>query len=111
QMRMSEGDAFNKVLLDRSEQNIRALAFFGKVDITQDPGSEPDKTVINVDVQEQSTGSLSLRAGFSTLDNAVAGIQLSERNFLGRGLQLSTSLSISKRRQPNDFRYTEPYFP
>lgn len=110
QMRMSEGDAFNKVLLDRSEKNIRALGYFAKVDVTQDPGSEADKTVINVDVQEQSTGSLSLSAGFSTLDNAVAGIQLSERNFLGRGLQLSTSLSISKRRQLIDFRYTDPYF-
>ena len=110
QMRMSEGDAFNKVLLDRSEKNIRALGYFAKVDVTQDPGSEADKTVINVNVQEQSTGSLSLSAGFSTLDNAVAGIQLSERNFLGRGLQLSTSLSISKRRQLVDFRYTDPYF-
>ncbi|PKQ05077.1 MAG: outer membrane protein assembly factor BamA [Alphaproteobacteria bacterium HGW-Alphaproteobacteria-12] len=110
QMRMSEGDAFNKVLLDKSEKNIRGLQFFSKVDITQNPGTAPDKTIINVDVQEQSTGSLSLSAGFSTLDNAVAGIQLSERNFLGRGLQLSTSLSISKRRQLIEFHYTDPYF-
>ncbi|ABS64794.1 surface antigen (D15) [Parvibaculum lavamentivorans DS-1] len=110
QMRMAEGDAFNKVLLDRSEKNIRALQFFSKVEVTQSPGSAPDKTIVNVDVQEQSTGSLSLSAGFSTLDNAVAGIQLSERNFLGRGLQLSTALSISKRRQLIEFHYTDPYF-
>jgi len=110
QMRMSEGDAFNKVLLDKSEKNIRALQYFSRVNVTQDPGTAPDKTILNVDVQEQSTGSLSLSAGFSTLDNAVAGIQLSERNFLGRGLQLSTSLSISKRRQLIEFHYTDPYF-
>ncbi|MEP0707274.1 MAG: outer membrane protein assembly factor BamA [Parvibaculum sp.] len=110
EIRMSEGDAFNKVLLDKSEKNIRGLQYFSKIDITQNPGSAEDKTVINVDVQEQSTGSLSLSAGFSTLDNAVAGIQLSERNFLGRGLQLSTSLSISKRRQLIEFHYTDPYF-
>ena len=110
EMRMSEGDAFNKVLLDKSEKNIRGLQYFSKVDITQNPGSAEDKTIINVDVQEQSTGSLSLSAGFSTLDNAVAGIQLSERNFLGRGLQLSTALSISKRRQLIEFHYTDPYF-
>ncbi len=110
QMRMSEGDAFNKVLLDDSEKNIRALQYFSRVTVTQDPGTAPDKTILNVDVQEQSTGSLSLSAGFSTLDNAVAGIQLSERNFLGRGLQLSTSLSISKRRQLVEFHYTDPYF-
>lgn len=110
QMRMSEGDAFNKVLLDKSEKNIRALQYFSRVNVTQDPGTAPDKTILNVDVQEQSTGSLSLSAGFSTLDNAVAGIQLSERNFLGRGLQLSTSVSISKRRQLIEFHYTDPYF-
>ncbi|MAM93496.1 outer membrane protein assembly factor BamA [Parvibaculum sp.] len=110
QMRMSEGDAFNNVLLDKSEKNIRALQYFSKVDVTQSPGSAPDKTIIGVDVQEQSTGSLSLSAGFSTLDNAVAGIQLSERNFLGRGLQLSTSLSLSKRRQLIEFHYTDRYF-
>ena len=110
QMRMSEGDAFNKVLLDRSEKNIRGLQYFSRVTVTQDPGTAPDKTILNVDVQEQSTGSLTLSAGFSTLDNAVAGIQLSERNFLGRGLQLSTALSISKRRQLIEFHYTDPYF-
>lgn len=110
EMRMSEGDAFNKVLLDKSEKNVRGLQYFSKVEITQNPGSAEDKTVVNVDVQEQSTGSLSLSAGFSTLDNAVAGIQLSERNFLGRGLQLSTSLSVSKRRQLIEFHYTDPYF-
>ena len=110
QIRMSEGDAFNKVLLDRSEKNIRALQYFSRVTVTQDPGTAADKTILNVDVQEQSTGSLSVSAGFSTLDNAVAGIQLSERNFLGRGLQLSTALSISKRRQLIEFHYTDPYF-
>ncbi|PKQ05704.1 MAG: outer membrane protein assembly factor BamA [Alphaproteobacteria bacterium HGW-Alphaproteobacteria-12] len=110
QIPLSEGDAFNKVLLDKSEKNIRALQYFAKVDVTQSPGSAPDKTIIGVDVQEQSTGSLSLSAGFSTLDNAVAGIQLSERNFLGRGLQISTSLSLSRRRQLIEFHYTDPYF-
>ncbi len=110
QMEMSEGDAFNKVLLDKSEKNIRGLQYFSRVDVTQNPGSEPDRTIVNVDVQEQSTGSLSLSAGFSTLDNAVAGIQLAERNFLGKGLQISANLSLSLRRQLIDFHYTDPYF-
>ena len=110
QIEMAEGDAFNKVLLDKSEKNIRGLQYFSNVDVTQSPGSEPDRTIINVDVQEQSTGSLSLSAGFSTLDNAVAGIQLAERNLLGRGLQISANLSLSLRRQLIDFHYTDPHF-
>lgn len=110
QFEMAEGDAFNRVLVDKSEKNIRALQYFAKVDITQQPGSAPDKSIINVIVEEQSTGSLSLSAGFSSVDSAVAGITLSERNFLGRGVQLSTSTSISLRRQLIEFHYTDPYF-
>lgn len=110
QMKLAEGDAFNKVLLDKSEKNIRGLQYFAKVDVKQEPGSAPDKTVINVAVQEQSTGSLSLSLGFSSLDNVVAGVGLSERNFLGRGLQVGTSVSLSRRQQLIEFHYTDPYF-
>ncbi|MGB5093875.1 MAG: outer membrane protein assembly factor BamA, partial [Parvibaculum sp.] len=110
QFKMSEGDAFNRVLLDDSEKKIRGLQYFSKVDITKQPGTAPDKTIINVNVQEQSTGSLSLSAGFSSVDSAVAGITLAEANFLGKGLQLSTSLSLSLKRQLVEFHYTDPYF-
>ena len=110
QMKLAEGDAFNKVLLDKSEKNIRGLQYFAKVDVKQQPGSAPDKTIINVAVQEQSTGSLSLSFGFSSLDNVVAGAGLSERNFLGRGLQVGTNVSLAKRQQLIEFHYTDPYF-
>ncbi len=110
QMKLAEGDAFNKVLLDKSEKDIRGLQYFAKVDVSQQPGSAPDKTIINVAVQEQSTGSLSLSFGFSSLDNVVAGVGLSERNFLGRGLQVGTNVSLSSRQQLIEFHYTDPYF-
>jgi len=110
QMELVEGDAFNKVLLDKSEKNIRALQYFSKVDVSQNPGSAKDRTIINVNVQEQSTGSLSLSFGFSSVDSAILGVTLSERNFLGRGLQIGASVSLSKRQQLIQFQYTNPYF-
>ena len=110
QMKLVEGDAFNKVLLDKSEKDIRGLQYFSKVEVSQSPGSAEDRTVINVDVQEQSTGSLSLSFGFSSVDSAILGVSLNERNFLGRGLQLGTSVSVSKRQQLVQFQYTDPYF-
>lgn len=109
-MQLVEGDAFNKVLLDKSEKNIRGLQYFSKVDVSQDPGSRDDLTVINVAVQEQSTGSLSLSFGFSSVDSAILGVSLNERNFLGRGLQVGASVSLSKRQQLIQFSYTDPYF-
>lgn len=110
QMRLVEGDAFNKVLLDKSEKNIRGLQYFSKVDVSQQPGSASDKTIVNVAVQEQSTGSLSLSFGFSSVDSAIIGVSLNEQNFLGRGLQIGTSVSLSRRQQLVQVHYTDPYF-
>lgn len=110
EMRMAEGDAFNRVLLERSEKSIRALGFFAAVEVTEEPGSAPDQTVINVTVQEQSTGELSLGFGFSSADSALADISLTERNFMGKGQLLRLRLALSGTSQQIDLRFTEPYF-
>ena len=110
QMELVEGDAFNKVLLDKSEKNIRGLQYFSKVDISQNPGTAKDQTIVDVNVQEQSTGSLSLSFGFSSADSAMLGASISERNFLGRGLQIGASVSVSQRQQLIQLSYTNPYF-
>ncbi len=110
EMRMAEGDAFNRVLLERSEKSIRALGFFSAVEVTEEPGSAPDQTIINVAVQEQSTGELSLGFGFSSTDSALADISLTERNFMGKGQLLRLRLALSGTSQQIDLRFTEPYF-
>lgn len=110
EMRMSEGDAFNRVLLERSENRIRSLGFFSAIEVTEEPGSAPDQTVINVVVQEQSTGELSLGFGFSSTDSALADISLTERNFMGKGQLLRLRLALSGTSQQIDLRFTEPYF-
>ncbi len=110
EMRMAEGDAFNRVLLERSEKSIRALGFFAAVEVTEEPGSAPDQTIINVAVQEQSTGELSLGFGFSSTDSALADISLTERNFMGKGQFLRLRLALSGTSQQIDLRFTEPYF-
>lgn len=110
EFRLAEGDAFNTVLLRRSEQRIQNLGFFERVSVTQEPGSAPDRTVIKVDVAERSTGELSFGAGFSTQDGPLGDIRLTERNLLGTGQEISARFTASGRRQEIDFGYTEPYF-
>ena len=110
EFRLAEGDAFNTAKLRRSRERIRALGFFEKVDINQVPGSTPDRTVINVNVQEKSTGELSFGVGFSTSEAVLGQVTLRERNLLGRGQDLRTSLSLSTKRQEIDLGFTEPYF-
>ena len=107
---MVEGDAFNRVLINRSRSRIRGLGFFKKVEITEEPGTAADRTVLNVEVEEQSTGEFSVSAGFSSADNIVGAVSLTEKNLLGRGQFLRLQVSISSIRQQVDLRFTEPYF-
>lgn len=110
EMRLVEGDAYNRVLLNRSRSRIRGLGFFSQVEVEEVPGSAPDRTVLNVDVEEQPTGELQFGVGFSTTDSVIGDISLVERNLLGRGQFLRLRLSASGRRQQIDLRFTEPQF-
>jgi outer membrane protein insertion porin family len=110
EFRVVEGDAFNTAKNRRSRQRIRALGFFDKVEINTQQGSAPDKVVLDVDVQERSTGELSFGAGISTSDSVVGDISLRERNLLGRGQDLRIGGTLSIRRQQLDLSFTEPYF-
>lgn len=105
-----EGDVFNRVLLERARRNIGQLGFFAQVDVSTEQGSAPDKVVINVNVQEQSTGELSLGVGISSNDPLVGDIRLTERNLLGRGQELTIGTSLGFKRQQIDLHFTEPYF-
>jgi outer membrane protein insertion porin family len=107
---LAEGDAFNTAYLQQSRSNIRGLNFFEKVEISQEEGSAPDKTVINVDVQEKSTGELSVGAGFSTSESVSADLQIRERNLLGKGQDLRFGLSLGADASVIDLGFTEPYF-
>jgi len=110
EMQLVEGDAFNRVLLDRSRNRIRALGFFEEVEIEETPGTLPDRTVVQVAVTEQPTGELSFGAGFSSVDAFLFDLQISERNLRGRGQFLRFRISASARRQTIDIRFTEPRF-
>ncbi len=110
EFRLVEGDAFNTSKMQRSKERIQNLGFFKKVEVKNAPGSAPDRTVINVEVEEQSTGELSLGVGFSTSDGPLADINIRERNFLGRGQDVRIGTVVSLRSQQVDLSFTEPYF-
>ncbi len=110
EFRLIEGDPYNKILINQSRNRIRALGFFKEVEITEEPGTEPDRTIVSVEVEEQPTGELSFGFGFSSTDNFLGEVSVSERNLLGRGQFLRLRLQLSDRRQQIDMRFSEPYF-
>ncbi len=105
-----EGDALSSAAQRRSLQRIRNLGFFDRVDVQMQPGEEPDKRVIVVEVQEKSTGELSFGAGFSTTVGFLGDIELRERNLLGKGQDLRLGLGFAQLEQRIDLNFTEPYF-
>ncbi|MGB3417311.1 MAG: outer membrane protein assembly factor BamA [Mesorhizobium sp.] len=110
---LSEGDAFNQVMVKRAKKRLEDLDFFQSVDISTAPGSEPDQVVLIVDVVEKSTGEFSVGAGYSTGgDTPGASIQgsVTERNFLGRGQFIRLSAGGGKHSRDYGLSFTEPYF-
>lgn len=105
-----EGDAYNAALVQRTERNIRALDFFASVIIENRQGSRPDMTVIEVAVEEKSTGELSFGVGFSSAEDALIGVSIGERNLLGTAQHLQLDLTASGKSQTIDLSFTEPYF-
>ncbi|MER9331284.1 outer membrane protein assembly factor BamA [Mesorhizobium sp. M0488] len=110
---VSEGDAFNQVLIQRAKKRLEDLNYFDKVEVSTVPGSQPDQVVLVVDVVEKSTGEFSVGAGYSTGgDTAGPSVEgsITERNFLGRGQFIKLSAGGGKKSRDYSISFTEPYF-
>ncbi|WCP12510.1 Outer membrane protein assembly factor BamA [Sphingobium sp. AntQ-1] len=111
EFRLAEGDAFNSFLVKRSKDRINSLGFFQeKLDVEQKPGSAPDRIILETNVQEKSTGELSLSAGFSSLERFIVSASITQRNFRGKGQELRTSVNYSAYSKSVEVGFTEPYF-
>lgn len=107
---LGEGDAYNKVMVDRAERRLNNLGFFKTVRITNEPGSTPDRVIVNVDVEDQPTGQFSIAGGYSTAEGFIGEVAVAERNLLGRGQFARIAGSWGEYSQGVDFSFTEPYF-
>ena len=110
ELRLAEGDAFNSFLVKRSQDRINSLGFFQeKLEVTQKPGSAPDRVVLETNVEERSTGELNLSAGFSSLERFILQTSIRQRNFRGKGQELRASASLSQFSKSIELGFTEPY--
>ena len=107
---IGEGDAYNRVLIDRAERRLNSLGYFKKVRITNEPGTSSDRVIVNVDVEDQPTGNFSVSGGYSTSDGFIAEVSVSESNFMGRGQYVKVGVTAGQRTRGVDFSFTEPYF-
>lgn len=107
---LHEGDAFNAILLRKSEKRIRDLGYFKNVTISTRPGSAPDKAIVVIKVDEQSTGEFSVAGGYGTVDGLLMKTGFMERNFMGKGQITGIDVMIARKSQDVRLGFTEPYF-
>ncbi len=109
QFRIVEGDPFNPREVRQSAERIRALGFFAGADVESREGSSPNQVIIDVDVEEQPTGSLTLGGSFSVNDGFGIALGLREDNFLGRGQRLAFRWSTAEESEEYVIGFSEPY--
>ena len=106
---ISEGDAYNRALVDRAERRLKNLDYFKTVKITPEQGSSSDRVVLDVNLEEKSTGDFSVSGGYSTTDGALAEVSISERNLLGLGLYGKASVTYGQYARGYSLSFVEPY--
>jgi outer membrane protein insertion porin family len=108
ELRVAEGGVFDAKALRQSTQALQRLMFFEEVNITPEPSLDPNRMNVTVEVKEKSTGTFSVGAGYSSVDQLILMGQISENNFLGRGDTLALSANIGGNSSRYNLAYTNP---
>jgi len=110
EFRLGEGDAFNGFQVKRSRDRIRSLGYFQeKLEVEQKQGSAPDRVVLQTNVEEKATGELQVSAGYSSLERFIVSLSITQRNFMGKGQELRSSVDWSTYSKSIQVGFTEPY--
>ncbi len=110
EIRLAEGDAFNSFQVKRSQDRINSLGYFqDKMEIKQNPGSAPDRVILETNLEEKSTGELQLSAGYSSLERFIIQANITQRNFRGKGQELRAGVNYSSYSKSIELGFTEPY--
>ena len=110
QFRTAEGDPFNPREIRDSAERIRALGFFADAAVETRPGSAADQVIVDVNVEEQPTGSLSFGVTYGVSTGVGLAIGFSETNFLGRGQALTVNLDTASDTASSSINFIEPAF-
>ncbi len=109
EMRINEGDAFNTAKIKDSRRNVENLDYFETVNITP-VQKDNNRTDLDVEVKEKSTGYFNVGVGYSTVNGALVRTGVTENNFRGLGQRLGFDVAFSQKSQDFDISFTEPYF-
>jgi outer membrane protein insertion porin family len=104
-----EGDAYNRALIDRGERRLKRLGYFKTVKIATEPGSAPDRVILDVTVEEDKTGFFLVTGGYGNSDGVSATVSVGDTNFLGTGDTVKASTTIGQYGRGIDLAFVDPY--
>lgn len=109
ELNVTEGEYFSGKDLKKSTRNLNRLGYFEDVNIQSRKGTQEELMVLDINVKERPTGSFTVGAGYSSFDNVLGSVQISQSNLFGTGQKLSASASLGGRTSTFDIRFTEPW--
>ena len=110
ELRLFEGDVYNSEEIKRGKQDVNNLGYFEEVNINTEPGTNPRKVKLHVEVKERPTGSFSIGAGYSSVDSLMGMFSISQNNLFGKGQQLSFMAQIGGSSSYYNISFTEPWW-
>tara|TARA_B110000503_G_scaffold98533_1_gene147655 strand:+ start:96 stop:2348 length:2253 start_codon:yes stop_codon:yes gene_type:complete len=105
----SEGDLFSQSNMAKSLDALKALNFFKKVNLELEDVKNSSNVNVNVLVEEQPTGEVSAGAGYGS-EGAVINFSLNEKNFLGKGMSVKSSMLLGTQKVLGNVSLINPDF-
>jgi len=109
QLEIDEGDPYNEILYNKSENNLNSLNFFKSVRSEIQDGEEKNSKIINITVEEKATGEIMAGAGFGTSESSIM-FGVKENNYLGKGISLDANAKISPDAFKGRFSVSNPNY-
>lgn len=110
ELKIAEGDVYNKGKIERGERSLRNLDYFSKLSLKLSPTQKDDRYDINIDVEEKSTASVGFDVGYNTAGGVFGRVSFLERNLIGTGKYLNAGIQAGKKSIYYYAGLTEPNF-
>ncbi|WP_353684896.1 outer membrane protein assembly factor BamA [Thermodesulfovibrio sp. 3907-1M] len=110
EIRVDEGDEYSASKIQKSKKRLEDLQYFETVDINQKP--DPDKKTVDLDVnvKEKPTGFLTIGGGYSSIDNLIGMVDVTQNNLFGRGYSLTLRGELGGRSSYYTIAFRDPWF-
>ncbi len=110
EVRLDEGDIFNSALIKRSYERINNLNFFESVELNPKPQPAEKLVDLDISVKERPTGFFSVGGGYSSVEQFIAMIELTQGNLFGGGQFVKVRAELGGRTTLYDISFKDPWF-